>query len=121
MRSSSLDLLRKAYAAARSTLWLRETHTLPSHERDLDEFDEAAVDAAAQNGPRATTGAAWAQLHSELLLALDQPDARRYERGLVTLGMLLGADSYKPVGGGRTDCAWIWPGRWWLALEAKSE
>lgn len=46
---------------------------------------------------------------------------RRSERGLVVLGALLGAESYKPVGDGRTDSAWIWPGRWWLAVEAKSE
>lgn len=121
LRTSSLDLLRKAHAAARSTLWLREAHPLPSQERVLDEIDEAAVDAAAQSGPRTTNGAAWATLHSELLQALDQPEPRRYERGLVVLGALLGAESYKPVGDGRTDSAWIWPGRWWLAVEAKSE
>ncbi|ANY10641.1 hypothetical protein [Pseudonocardia sp. HH130630-07] len=121
LRSSALDLLRKAHAAARSTLWLREAHALPSDERVLDEFDEAAVDAAVQIGPRTATGAAWAAQHSELLAALDQTEARRYERGLSTLGALLGAESYKPAGHGRTDSAWIWPRRWWLALEAKSE
>lgn len=121
LRSSSLDLLRKAHAAAQSTLWLREAHPLPPQERFLDELDEAAIDAAAQNGPRTATGAAWATQHAELLQALDQPEPRRYERGLVTLGALLGAESYKPAGHGRTDSAWIWPGRWWLALEAKSD
>ncbi|OLL70450.1 hypothetical protein Ae168Ps1_6197c [Pseudonocardia sp. Ae168_Ps1] len=121
LRSSSLDLLRRAYAAARNTSWLREAHPLPSREPVLDELDEAAVTAAAQNGPRSTSGAAWATQHTELIAALEQTEARRFERGLTILGALLGAESSKPTGDGRTDSAWIWPQRWWLALEAKSE
>lgn len=118
---SAGELLRKAHTAARSSLWLREVQPLPAPARVLDELDEAAVAAAVEAGPRRVAGAKFAALHTELLAALAQTDATRYERGLVALGSLLGAESYKPVGQGRADCAWVWPRRWWVALEAKSE
>ena len=56
-----------------------------------------------------------------MLAALGQDEAVQYEGGLTALGKLLGAESYKPMGGGRTDSAWVWPSSWWLALEAKTE
>lgn len=121
MRSAALDLLRKAHAAARGTPWLREVQPLPADERVLDDLDERAVTHAAAHGPRTISGAAWATMYSELLTNLGQTEAKAYERGLVTLGTVLGAESYKPAGDGRTDSAWIWEGQWWLAIEAKSE
>jgi hypothetical protein len=121
MRSAALDLLRKAHAAARGTPWLREVQPLPADERVLDALDEQAIARAASHGPRTINGAAWATMHSEVLTNLSQTEAKAYERGLVTLGTLVGADSYKPSGDGRTDSAWIWEGHWWLAIEAKSD
>lgn len=120
MRHSSTGLLRKAYAAARSTHWLREVRTLPSGERVLDELDEAAVAAATENGLRTLSPKRWAAHYAETLEALHQTSAARYEQGLVSLGTMLGAHADKPAGDGRCDCALIWPG-WWVAIEAKSE
>lgn len=37
------------------------------------------------------------------------------------LGLLLGAESYKPEQSGRTDAAWVWSDQLWIAVEAKSE
>lgn len=120
LRASAAELMRKAHAAGRSTLWLREVHPLPAQALVLDELDEAAVTKAAQDGPRQRAGAKWAALHTEILAGLAQTDPPRYEQALVQLGSLLGAEAFKPAGPGRTDCAWIWPGHWWLAIEAKS-
>ncbi|ORJ92516.1 hypothetical protein A6F55_24150 [Prescottella equi] len=54
------------------------------------------------------------------LVKLAQDEATQYELGLVELGRLLGAESFKPTGKGRTDAAWLWDGLW-LTVEAKSE
>lgn len=121
LRRSALDLLRKAHVAGRGTGWVRQVQPLPVGHVDLDPPDQAAVAAAAVCGVRKLTGARWATLHTEMIADLAQDEAGRYERGLTTLGNLLGAESYKPKGEGRTDSAWIWPGSWWLALEAKTE
>ncbi len=121
LRRSALDLLRKAHAVARRTPWLREVQPLPADERVLDPIDEDAIAYASRHGPRLSGGAKWATLHTTMLANLGQLEARKFEQGLVTLGRLLGAESYKPAGNGRTDAAWIWDQKWWLAIEAKTE
>jgi hypothetical protein len=57
---------------------------------------------------------------STMLANLNQQERTKYEQGLVTLGELLGAESFKPPGKGRTDAAWVWS-RLWMTVEAKSE
>jgi len=58
---------------------------------------------------------------AEMFEGLGQIDHKAYEPCLTTLGMLLGADAFKPSGDGRTDSAWCWDNHLWLTLEAKSE
>lgn len=53
-------------------------------------------------------------------VALARDEASPYELALVELGHLLGAESSKPAGQGRTDAAWLWTDLW-LTVEAKSE
>lgn len=121
LRKASLDLLRKAYVAGRGTAWLRQVQPLPVGEVVLDPADQAAVAAAVASGTRQLNGAKWAAMHTGMLAALAQDEAVQYEGALTALGKLLGAESYKPKGEGRTDSAWVWPASWWLALEAKTE
>ena len=121
LRKSGQTLLRKAYTAARGTAWLRQVEPSATGERVLDELDEAAVHRAAEHGPRRQATTKWAARHAPMIPGLAQPTAGPYEAALADLGTLVGAESYKPAGEGRTDSAWIWPGRWWLALEAKSQ
>jgi hypothetical protein len=45
---------------------------------------------------------------------------KKYEAALVTLGTLLGAESFKPPGKGRADAVWLWLDVW-ATVEAKSE
>lgn len=52
---------------------------------------------------------------------LSQREARAYERGLVTLGKAVGADSHKPDEEARADALWRWSDEMWVAWEAKSE
>jgi hypothetical protein len=114
------NLLRRAHAVARGTSWLRQVEPLPAGDVALDELDMAAVARAAGSGLRQLTATKWVEMHTGMLAALSQAEARAYERALVALGSLLGAESYKPLGEGRTDAAWVWPS-WWLAVEAKTE
>lgn len=121
LRKASLDLLRKAHVAGRGTHWVRQVQPMPSGDVALEPADHDAVAAAVASGTRQLSGAKWATLHTNMLAALTQDQASQYEVGLTALGKLLGADSYKPKGQGRTDSAWIWPNGWWLAMEAKTE
>ncbi|TFC12519.1 hypothetical protein [Cryobacterium sp. MDB2-10] len=57
----------------------------------------------------------------DMFEGLSQIDHRAYEPALATLGMLLGAEAFKPSGDGRTDAAWCWDNEVWITLEAKSE
>lgn len=94
LRKAALDLLRKAHVAGRGTAWLRQVQPLPTGETVLDPADEAAVKAAVTAGTRQLTSAKWATLHTNMVNALSQNEAGRYEAGLTALGNLLGADSY---------------------------
>jgi len=61
------------------------------------------------------------QTFADMFVGLSQVDHKGYERALTVLGSLVGADSFKPSGDGRTDSAWCWDNALWLTLEAKSE
>ncbi|WP_158641434.1 DEAD/DEAH box helicase [Amycolatopsis eburnea] len=117
----SADFLRKAYAAAVGTTWLKEVHRLPSATYDSDPADEAGVTAVVSllNGKLASP-VKFESFFSNMLANLSQREASRYERGLVALGELLGAESFKPAEKGRADAAWMWR-TLWMTVEAKSE
>ncbi|MBG6059775.1 hypothetical protein RCH16_003177 [Cryobacterium sp. MP_M5] len=61
------------------------------------------------------------QTFVDMFEGLSQIDHRAYEPALTSLGMLLGAEAFKPSGDGRTDAAWCWDNELWITLEAKSE
>ena len=52
---------------------------------------------------------------------LNSTDHSTYEPALTKLGLLLGADAFKPKDNGRCDSAWCYDNHLWLAIEAKSE
>jgi hypothetical protein len=117
------ELLRRARTAAAGTTWLREVEPRATAALALEPVDEQGVVAAA--GLTAT--AAWFRsptrfdrLTSEMIAGLTQTKAGPYERGLATLGQLLGAEAHKPQGDGRADSVWLWDALW-LTLEAKTE
>lgn len=117
---SARRLLAKAYAAGKNTGWLRQSAPLYQDQLVLSDEDRAMSVSAAACEARRLSGARWASWHNEMLNGLAGADSDAYEHGLIRLGLLLGADSTKPPGPGRTDAAWVWPS-WWVAVEAKSE
>jgi hypothetical protein len=115
------ELLRTAYGAATGSVWLRELQPLPADAVNLEPSDESAISsvlALLQGGLRSS--ATFASRTQTMLHQLAQSDHSPYELGLVELGKLLGAESFKPPGQGRADAAWLWDGLW-LTIEAKSE
>ncbi len=71
-------------------------------------------------GGRLRTAAKFDGTVARMLAGLAQTKASDYEAGLVELGALLGARSFKPAGDGRADAAWLWPSGW-ITVEAKTE
>lgn len=117
----SADLLRKAHGAAVGTTWLKEVQPLPSASYDSDPLDAEGVEGVvALLKGRLSSPAKFERQSSQLLANLNQRKATQYEEGLVALGDLLGADSFKPSGKGRADAAWVWSPMW-ITVEAKSE
>lgn len=118
----SRELLRRAHEAASRTTWLREIEGPGAEASALDVLDAEGVDGviAAFSSPPLKSTAKFNQLTNNMIRDLARPKATGYEQALVTLGELLGARSFKPVGDGRTDAAWMWPSSW-LTIEAKSE
>lgn len=117
----SADLLRKAHHAAVGTTWLKEVQPLPSATYDSDPVDEESVGSViALLKGRMGSPARFDRESSAMLANLNQQESIKYEQGLVGLGELLGAESFKPPGKGRADAAWIW-GSLWITVEAKSE
>lgn len=117
----SADLLRKAHASAVGTTWLKEVQPLPSATYDSDPVDEEGVTTVlALLKGRLSSPVKFESQSAAMLAHLNQQEATKYEQGLVSLGQLLGAESFKPPGKGRADAAWIWPSLW-MTIEAKSE
>jgi Helicase C-terminal domain len=117
----SAELLRNAHSAAVGTTWLKEVQPLPSTTYDSDPVDEQGVGSViALLKGELSSHAKFERQSSTMLANLNQQERTKYEQGLVTLGELLGAESFKPPGKGRTDAAWVW-NRLWMTVEAKSE
>ncbi len=117
------SLLQRANEAAQGT-WLRELQWLPTADNTdqlIDEIDSGAAGGviAALAGPF-RSASSMDKKTSAMLSGLSQASASVYEQALVTLGMLLGAESTKQPGQGRADAAWVWP-QMWVTLEAKTE
>ena len=117
----SAELLTTAHRAATGMIWRREIQPLPA-----DVVVPEPSDASAATGILSLLGGAlrsattFSSRVQTMLGQLAQDEATPYELGLVELGRLLGAESFKPSGQGRTDAAWLWD-ELWLTVEAKSE
>lgn len=117
----SAELLTVAHRAATGMVWLREIQQLPADTVVPEPSDDAAVTSilALLSGPF-RSAATFSTRVQTMLSQLSQDEATPYELGLIELGKLLGAESFKPTAKGRTDAVWIWDGLW-LTVEAKSE
>lgn len=117
----SAELLRQAQAAAAGTTWLKEVESATSATYGNDQADDDAVESVLRLlSGRYASATKFSKHSSQMLADLAQQDHTRYENALVTLGTLLGAESFKPSGKGRADAAWLWP-TCWITVEAKSE
>ncbi|WP_417219625.1 DEAD/DEAH box helicase family protein [Arthrobacter sp.] len=117
----SFRLLREAHRDATGTSWLKEIQPLPSAAHDIEPVDQEGVDGVLTLFQGPLRSATRFERQSSIMLAnLHQRGATQYEQGLVELGKLLGAESFKPSGQGRADAVWIWPSLW-MTVEAKSE
>lgn len=121
-RARARQLVREASLAASRSTWLKEMRELP----DAEEVPLAPEDVMAVNNvvARLRGRIRSKQITNELTAmqeAIAQDEAARYERGLTTLGSLLGAEASKPKGQGRCDSAWVWGTALWMTIEAKSE
>jgi Rad3-related DNA helicase len=115
------QLLRDAHRDAVGTSWLKEIQPLPSAAHDTDPVDHEGVEGIVTLLQGQLRSAAKFDRQSSAMLAnLHQQESTKYEQGLVTLGQLLGAESFKPSGKGRADAVWILPSLW-ITVEAKSE
>lgn len=117
----SATLLRIAHGAAVGTTWLKEIQPLPDTSYDSDPIDQKGVEGALSLLKNRLNSRVRFEKHSSTMLAnLNQQVAAKYEQGLVALGDLLGAESFKPPGKGRADAGGLW-GSFWMTIEAKSE
>lgn len=117
----ALELWERARMYSISAVWLRDLSAADDTARVYEQVDRDAADSVSVL--LRSTYASPAHLASELSALADglgQTEAKQYEQALVILGTLLGAQSHKPTGPGRTDAAWVWP-QLWITIEAKSE
>jgi hypothetical protein len=116
------ELVRQAEAAATRGTWLREMPDIGESEvKNLTGADAAAVAAVAARLSQGIRVDRHQSMTARMLLQLSQTEASEYEAGLASLGGLLGADSFKPKGDGRSDSVWLWDTALWLTFEAKTE
>ncbi len=115
------DLLATAHRASPGSVWLREIQTIAANAVENEPCDETAIDNILSLRTGAFRSAATFSSRAQTMLGqLAQDQASPYELGLLELGRLLGAESFKPTGQGQADSAWIWEGLW-ISVEAKSE
>lgn len=84
----------------------------------VDQVGVAAIASALAGQLNSTKVAA---ANEQMIQHLGHSEHKQYERGLTTLGGLLGAEAFKPSGAGRCDSAWIRGSAPWVTVEAKSE
>jgi hypothetical protein len=117
---SAAALLARAHKAAPGSSFLSD-RGLSDTEVVLSPVDSAASAAASRRPARTMGGAKWADEAERLRRGLEERSAAGYEASLSALGLLLGANAYKPAGKGRADSVWLFGSDLWLTLEAKSE
>jgi hypothetical protein len=123
--AQALALMRAANAAAVRTTWMPNRQladgTAATAENEASRLDTLAIDAVIAYSQTFDKARALTRAVSEMKEDLSQREAKRYEKGLVALGRLLGAHAHKPEADARADALWRWSGEMWAAWEAKSE
>ena len=121
-RSRARQLVRDAAGPANRSIWLKEMRKLEGSE-EIPPVPEDNV-AVSQIVARLRGSLKQEKIErdlAEMREAVAQNEAARYERGLTTLGLFLGASAFKPKRQGNCDSAWIWGNEKWVTIEAKSE
>lgn len=115
------ELIEEAHLLTARATWLRE---IAAETRGVYQPNGLDTEAASMVAKLATTALASKPRRGKklntMLENLASTQTTRYATGLAVLGELLGAESFKPAGKGRTDAVWAWEALW-LTLEAKSE
>jgi hypothetical protein len=118
-------LMRAANAAAARTTWMPNRQladgTTATAESEASRLDKLAIDGVIAYAKSVGKARQLTRVVTEMKDGLSQREASKYEKGLVALGQLLGADSHKPTEEARADTVWRWSDEMWVAWEAKSE
>ncbi len=120
-KQTAASLLNEAHKAAQGTTWLREVEVGTQLVSQEDANDTPAVREIAKRLSDKTKRSKIKATITRMQDGIPETDAKKFETALREVGVLLGAESFKPQGQGRTDCAWCWSERVWIAIEAKSE
>ena len=121
-RTAARSLLEQAADAAKPGTWTRDLAPLPGLSREeLSPADSIAVKKLAADVRDGINKNKHRKSVKKMLKGLNATDHSLYEPALTELGLLLGADAFKPPGAGRCDSAWCFGNEIWFAIEAKSE
>jgi hypothetical protein len=118
---TAVGLLEEARKASIGTTWLRETDAGAESTVEEDADDTPGVREIARRLEGKVKKATIDAAVDRMKKGITAVEHGRSEPALTELGQLLGADASKPEGQGRSDSAWCWDGRVWIAVEAKSE
>lgn len=116
-------LTAAAYSAASRTTWIPRRGAASSSasvEAAVTAVDRIAAEQLVSLARQLGTGRAVMALLDSVKEDLRTQSPALYERGLVSLGKLVGATSAKPDGDARADALWRWDDELWIAWEAKS-
>ena len=121
-RHAARSLLNQAAKAAKPGTWIRDLAPLPGFSREqLSPADAVAVAKIASIVRNGVKRSVHNSAVETMVRGLNSTDHSIYEPALTRLGLLLGADAFKPTDPGRCDSAWCFNNHLWLAMEAKSE
>jgi hypothetical protein len=117
---SMKNSLRNAQIKSMNAPWSREIGQLAAEAVQLSEADQIGITKILEKLTTVDKASNMASL-SGAVEKLGQTEFEVFEEGLTLLGEMLGAESFKPAGEGRTDSAWLWGNAQWIAIDAKSE
>ncbi|WP_448256475.1 DEAD/DEAH box helicase [Microbacterium aurum] len=121
-RAAARSLVRQAEKVMTLGSWIRQMAPFPAMEREaLSATDAVAVKTLATRLEAGVNQGKVRRQIGEVQSGLAERSPSKYEPALTQLGVLLGANSFKPHGKGRCDSVWLWGNELWLALEAKSD
>lgn len=118
---TGVGLLHEAHKASKGTTWLRESEAGTESNVEEDADDTPAVKELVQRLSGDVKKSAIQSAIDRMRQGIAAVEHQKNEPALTELGRLMGAEAFKPGGGGRSDSVWCWGGRVWIAIEAKSE